>query len=50
MAPRFIAEQGDWLQAIVEVVGSWHDIETAKVGSAAVTVLRGEHNLSQGAS
>jgi trans-2,3-dihydro-3-hydroxyanthranilate isomerase len=48
--PVFIAEQGLWLQrpgqATVEVVGSRHDIETVKVGGAAVIVLRGELNLS----
>ena len=52
--PAFIAEQGHWLQrpgqATVEVVGARHDIETVKVGGAAVAVLRGELNLSQGAS
>lgn len=44
--PRFIAEQGHWMnrpgQATVEVIGPRDEIETVKVGSAAVTVLRGE--------
>jgi trans-2,3-dihydro-3-hydroxyanthranilate isomerase len=44
--PTFIAEQGHWMQrpgqATVEVVGSPGDIETVRVGGAAVTVLRGE--------
>jgi trans-2,3-dihydro-3-hydroxyanthranilate isomerase len=44
--PTFIAEQGHWMgrpgQATVEVVGPRHDIETVKVGGAAVTVLQGE--------
>jgi trans-2,3-dihydro-3-hydroxyanthranilate isomerase len=44
--PAFIAEQGHWMQrpgqATVEVVGSPGDIETVRVGGAAVTVLRGE--------
>ncbi len=52
--PAFSAEQGHWLrrpgQAMVEVVGPRHDIETVKVGGSAVTVLRGELNLSQGAT
>ncbi len=47
--PTFIAEQGHWLQrpgqATVEVVGPRDDIETVKVGGAAVTVLRGELRL-----
>ena len=42
----FIAEQGHWMnrpgQAYVEVIGPPEDIETVKVGGAAVTVLRGE--------
>lgn len=44
--PTFIAEQGHWLnrpgQAFVEVVGSPANIETVKVGGAAVAVARGE--------
>lgn len=44
--PRFIAEQGHWMQrpgqATVEVIGPRHNIETVKVGGGAVTVLRGE--------
>ncbi len=43
---QFIAEQGHWMnrpgRANVEVIGSREDIETVKVGGAAVTVLRGE--------
>lgn len=45
-SPTFIAEQGHWMsrpgQAYVEVVGSRDDIQTVKVGGAAVTVLKGE--------
>jgi trans-2,3-dihydro-3-hydroxyanthranilate isomerase len=45
-SPTFIAEQGHWMsrpgEAYVEVVGSRNDIQTVKVGGAAVTVLRGE--------
>jgi trans-2,3-dihydro-3-hydroxyanthranilate isomerase len=48
-APQFIAEQGHWLnrpgQATVEVIGPRHDIQTVKVGGAAVTVLSGELQL-----
>jgi trans-2,3-dihydro-3-hydroxyanthranilate isomerase len=44
--PRFIAEQGHWMnrpgRASVEVVGPREDIETVKVGGTAVTVMRGE--------
>jgi trans-2,3-dihydro-3-hydroxyanthranilate isomerase len=44
--PTFIAEQGHWLgrpgQATVEVIGSRDDIETVRVGGAAVTIVRGE--------
>jgi len=44
--PRFIAEQGHWMnrpgQATVEVIGSREEIETVKVGGKAVTVMRGE--------
>ncbi|MEZ4669207.1 MAG: PhzF family phenazine biosynthesis protein [Anaerolineae bacterium] len=44
--PRFIAEQGHWLnrpgQAEVEIVGSRDDIQTVKVGGSAITVMRGE--------
>jgi trans-2,3-dihydro-3-hydroxyanthranilate isomerase len=42
----FIAEQGHWMgkpgEATVEVVGPRADIESVKVGGAAVTVIRGE--------
>jgi trans-2,3-dihydro-3-hydroxyanthranilate isomerase len=44
--PRFVAEQGHWMQrpgrADVEIVGPRDAIETVKVGGSAVTVLRGE--------
>ncbi|HNP74506.1 MAG TPA: PhzF family phenazine biosynthesis protein [Kouleothrix sp.] len=44
--PRFVAEQGHWMQrpgqAQVEVVGTPDAIETVRVGGGAVTVLRGE--------
>jgi trans-2,3-dihydro-3-hydroxyanthranilate isomerase len=44
--PTFIAEQGHWMnrpgEAYVEVIGTREDIQTVKVGGAAVTVLRGE--------
>jgi trans-2,3-dihydro-3-hydroxyanthranilate isomerase len=44
--PRFIAQQGHWLQrpgeAFVEVVGPREAIETVKVGGYAVEVMRGE--------
>jgi trans-2,3-dihydro-3-hydroxyanthranilate isomerase len=47
--PRFIAEQGHWMerpgQGFVEVIGPPDQIETVKVGGAAVTVLRGEFLL-----
>lgn len=47
--PSFIAEQGHWLarpgQAFVEVVGPRDNIETVKVGGAAVTVVRGTLTL-----
>lgn len=43
---EFVAEQGHWVnrpgQAYVTVVGPRDDIETVKVGGAAVTVVRGE--------
>ena len=43
---QFIAEQGHWMnrpgQATVEIVGPPDNIETVKVGGAAVTILRGE--------
>jgi trans-2,3-dihydro-3-hydroxyanthranilate isomerase len=45
-SPTFIAEQGHWMnrpgQAYVEIIGPRDDIETVKVGGAAVTVFRGE--------
>ena len=44
--PTFIAEQGHWMErpgeALVEVVGPRHDIETVRIGGAAVAVMRGE--------
>jgi trans-2,3-dihydro-3-hydroxyanthranilate isomerase len=44
--PRFIAEQGHWMnrpgQASVEVIGPRDNIETVKVGGQAVTVMRGK--------
>jgi trans-2,3-dihydro-3-hydroxyanthranilate isomerase len=44
--PVFIAEQGHWMSrpgaGHVQVVGPRHDIQTVKVGGAAVTVLAGE--------
>jgi trans-2,3-dihydro-3-hydroxyanthranilate isomerase len=44
--PTFIAEQGHWMnrpgEGYVEMVGPREDIQTVKVGGAAVTVLRGE--------
>lgn len=43
--PVFVAEQGHWMGrpglATVEVVGPREDIETVKVGGAAVTVMKG---------
>jgi trans-2,3-dihydro-3-hydroxyanthranilate isomerase len=48
-APRFVAEQGHWMQrpghANVEIVGPRDDIETVKVGGSAVTVIRGDLTL-----
>ena len=45
-SPTFIAEQGHWMnrpgQGYVEVIGPRHDIQTVKVGGAAVTVLKGD--------
>src|SRR5688572_5824079 len=45
-SPTFIAEQGHWMsrpgQAYVEVIGPRDDIETVKVGGAAVTEFKGE--------
>lgn len=45
-SPTFIAEQGHWMnrpgQAYVEVIGSREEIQTVKVGGAAVTVFKGE--------
>lgn len=44
--PVFVAEQGHWMkrpgQGYVEVIGPRDDIETVRVGGAAVTVVRGE--------
>jgi len=44
--PRFVAEQGHWMQrpgrADVEIVGPRDAIAAVKVGGSAVTVLRGE--------
>ena len=49
-SPTFIAEQGHWMgrpgRATVEVVGPRDAIETVKVGGEAVTVVRGELDLS----
>jgi len=48
---RFVAEQGHWMnrpgQAVVEIIGARDNIETVRVGGAAVTVLRGELVLSR---
>lgn len=45
-SPTFIAEQGHWMnrpgEGYVEVVGPRDDIQTVKVGGAAVTVFKGE--------
>ncbi len=45
-SPTFIAEQGHWMsrpgEGYVEVVGPREDIQTVKVGGAAVTVFKGE--------
>jgi trans-2,3-dihydro-3-hydroxyanthranilate isomerase len=45
-SPTFIAEQGHWMnrpgQGYVEVVGPRENIQTVKVGGAAVTVFKGE--------
>ena len=45
-SPTFIAEQGHWMarpgRAYVEVIGPREDIDTVKVGGAAVTVFKGE--------
>jgi trans-2,3-dihydro-3-hydroxyanthranilate isomerase len=45
-SPTFIAEQGHWMsrpgEGYVEVIGPRDDIQTVKVGGAAVTVFRGE--------
>jgi trans-2,3-dihydro-3-hydroxyanthranilate isomerase len=47
--PVFIAEQGHWMgkpgEGMVEVVGPSEDIESVKVGGAAVTVIRGEMTI-----
>jgi trans-2,3-dihydro-3-hydroxyanthranilate isomerase len=47
--PTFIAEQGHWMnrpgEGYVEVVGPRDNIETVKVGGAAVTVLKGELSI-----
>jgi trans-2,3-dihydro-3-hydroxyanthranilate isomerase len=47
--PRFVAEQGHWMQregqAMVEIVGPRDDIETVKVGGKAVVILRGKLTL-----
>ena len=44
--PTFIAEQGHWMsrpgEGYVEVIGPRDDIQTVKVGGAAVTVFKGE--------
>jgi trans-2,3-dihydro-3-hydroxyanthranilate isomerase len=45
-SPTFIAEQGHWMsrpgRGYVEVIGPRDDIQTVKVGGAAVTVFKGE--------
>ena len=45
-SPTFIAEQGYWMsrpgEGYVEVAGPRDDIQTVKVGGAAVTVLKRE--------
>ena len=45
-SPTFIAEQGHWMsrpgEGYVEIVGPRGDIQTVKVGGAAVTVFKGE--------
>jgi trans-2,3-dihydro-3-hydroxyanthranilate isomerase len=45
-SPIFIAEQGHWMnrpgQGYVEVIGPREDIQTVKLGGAAVTVFKGE--------
>lgn len=50
-SPTFIAEQGHWMgrpgKATVEVVGARDAIETVKVGGEAVTVVRGELDLTR---
>ena len=47
--PQFIAEQGHWMKrpgkARVQVVGPRENIETVKVGGAAVMILQGELNI-----
>ena len=49
--PVFTAEQGHWMgrpgKAAVEVVGARDAIETVKVGGEAVTVVRGELDLTR---
>jgi trans-2,3-dihydro-3-hydroxyanthranilate isomerase len=51
--PTFIAEQGHWMgrpgAATVEVVGAREAIESVKVGGEAVTVVRGELDLTRAA-
>jgi trans-2,3-dihydro-3-hydroxyanthranilate isomerase len=48
-APEFVAEQGHWMhrpgEAFVEVVGPREEIETVRVGGAAVAVLEGTLTL-----
>jgi trans-2,3-dihydro-3-hydroxyanthranilate isomerase len=48
-SPRFVAEQGHWMnrpgQANVEVIGPRDAILAVKVGGAAITVIRGEMSL-----
>lgn len=50
-SPTFTAEQGHWMgrpgKATVEVVGTREAIETVKVGGEAVTVVRGELDLTR---
>ena len=48
-SPRFVAEQGHWLErpgaASVEVIGKRNAIETVRVAGPAVAVVRGEMTL-----
>jgi trans-2,3-dihydro-3-hydroxyanthranilate isomerase len=48
-SPTFVAEQGHWMnrpgEAYVEVIGPREDIQTVKVGGAAVTILKGDLSI-----